>query len=522
MAGMRGLGRFKGGLVRRRVVFSGATLIGMIGGFGGTAAGVAEAKTCCDPHLIAMALPGRVPGGSTITGRVVVSCKVDHDTRVVLRSGSKAAVLPGWVTVKRGSAQAVFHGRTTVVASPTRAVLAARLGHTTKSRVLVVEAAGARLSGLALSSARATAGSTGTGTVFLSRPAAAPVTVALAATDPAVHLPHTVRVPAGRRSAHFAFRIGAVPATHNVTVTARLGRTTKTRVLVLEAAGARLSGLALSSARATAGSTGTGTVFLTRPAAAPVTVALAATDPAVHLPRAVRVPAGRRSGHFAFRIGAVPATHNVTVTARLDGTAKEVTLTVSPRSHAALDSVYLDKTRVLGGAPVTGTVRLTGPAAPGGQVVKLFYRGPARMPTTVRVPEGAASATFPINTERVTAEDQVAITASMAGVYRFPFLNVYPPIQVNQILGTWNVTYGSTAQIKIALNYPALTDTVVHLSNEPVNLFPDLPASITIPAGHAHYTVNTRVGRFHGDRSTTVNAWTEGGPTVSQTFYGTC
>src|SRR5438094_469500 len=75
-------------------------------------------------------------------------------------------------------------------------------------------------------------------------------------------------------------------------------------------------------------------------------------------------------------------------------------------------SLSLDPARVTGGAPVTGTVRLSGAAAAGGTRIDLMAvpASAATVPPDVSVPQGQDSATFAIRTQPVTTETEVRIT----------------------------------------------------------------------------------------------------------------
>src|SRR3954464_12503667 len=71
--------------------------------------------------------------------------------------------------------------------------------------------------------------------------------------------------------------------------------------------------------------------------------------------------------------------------------------TPAPSTSAALSSVKVSPTAVVGGTPVTGTVTLTAAAPTGGFTVALSSDDPAAatVPASVTVPAGATTATFP-------------------------------------------------------------------------------------------------------------------------------
>jgi len=96
--------------------------------------------------------------------------------------------------------------------------------------------------------------------------------------------------------------------------------------------------------------------------------------------------------------------------------------------NPVLPSVTVSPSTVAGGNPSTGTVTLSGSAPAGGVVVALSSSNPsvASVPGSVTVPEGAASATFPIATSAVTTSTSVTVSASYAGVTTTVTLTVSP------------------------------------------------------------------------------------------------
>src|SRR5213076_862677 len=84
-------------------------------------------------------------------------------------------------------------------------------------------------------------------------------------------------------------------------------------------------------------------------------------------------------------------------------------LSSSAPASVSLSSLTLNPTSVIGGVQSsTGTVTLSGPAPAGGARVALSTNnGAASVPSSVAVPAGATSATFPVNTSAVAASTTV-------------------------------------------------------------------------------------------------------------------
>ena len=94
---------------------------------------------------------------------------------------------------------------------------------------------------------------------------------------------------------------------------------------------------------------------------------------------------------------------------------------------AALSAVTVNPTQVVGGTPVTGTVRLTAAAPSGGFVVALSSDDPAAatVPASVTVPAGATSANFPITPFVVPNPQSSLIIGTAGAVTTYGIVTVY-------------------------------------------------------------------------------------------------
>ena len=132
---------------------------------------------------------------------------------------------------------------------------------------------------------------------------------------------------------------------------------------------------------------------------------------------------------------------NATITTTLRGTVGTFTVTVvNPGSIVSngktftlkprLIGLTLSASRVSGGQPVTGTVTLNGPAPTGGLAIALTSSDTSRatLPSSVTVPAGAASATFPVTTSAVTTTGGASIGANGAGGTLSVTLTVLAPL----------------------------------------------------------------------------------------------
>ena len=171
-----------------------------------------------------------------------------------------------------------------------------------------------------------------------------------------------------------------------------------------------------------------GTIQLTGAApAGGAAVALTSSDPtAFPLPATVTIPAGLATGTapFFFDAGTVTTPTTVTITATYDSASVTTTVTVEPTEVAA---VLIDPTTITGGQSPGTIVELNGPAPAGGTLVTLSSNSPAAsVPQSVTVPAGGSEAAFATNTQPVTANTVVTLTATLGGTSVSQHLTLTP------------------------------------------------------------------------------------------------
>src|SRR6185295_7425169 len=114
--------------------------------------------------------------------------------------------------------------------------------------------------------------------------------------------------------------------------------------------------------------------------------------PATTMPASVYISSGQRQVSFQIKTGAVTTTQTGTLTASYRGVNKTSPLTIQP---LAVSSLTLSRSAVGGGASVTATVTLNGPAPSSGAEVTLGDDIPAATtPSSVTVPAGTKTKTF--------------------------------------------------------------------------------------------------------------------------------
>src|SRR5215475_2962584 len=293
----------------------------------------------------------------------------------------------------------------------------------------------ATLSSLSLNPTSVTGGtqnSTGTVTLSSAAPAGGAV-VSLSSSNTAVaRTPASVTVAAGSTSATFTVTTSAVGTSTAITISAVYSGTTKTTTLTVNPAApppVTLSTLSLNPTTVTGGTqSSTGTVTLSGPApSGGAVVSLSSSNTgAARTPASVTVAAGTTSASFTVSTSAVISSTAVTISASYGGTSKTATLTVNPVPLPVLTSMTLSPTSVVGGLQSsTGTVRLSSAAPAGGARVALSSSNSAAgVPSSVTIPAGATSASFPVNTAIVLISTSSTITASYNNTSRSASLAV--------------------------------------------------------------------------------------------------
>ena len=177
-----------------------------------------------------------------------------------------------------------------------------------------------------------------------------------------------------------------------------------------------LSSVSVNPSSVTGGQSITGTVSMSGPApTGGASVSLSSVSSAASVPPTVTVPANVTSVNFSVSTAAMGATTMGNITASFSGVTKTVNVTIQP---AALMSVTLNPSNILGGSTAVGKVTLTGPAPAAGLVVTLTSSQSlqAKVPSKLIIPSGARSATFDVTTTSVSRKTVVTIAASFGGV----------------------------------------------------------------------------------------------------------
>ncbi|MDR3691571.1 MAG: PQQ-binding-like beta-propeller repeat protein [Fimbriimonas sp.] len=357
--------------------------------------------------------PTTIGAGGTSTGTVTLKSAAPTGGWAVAVSVGIPWLfsIPSTVTVPAGATSATF----AIVAKATGTTYTSGVyvsdGHSGANTALTV--AGNLISSLALNPTTIGGNGTSTGTVTLA--SVAPVggwLVNLSSGIPSiVSLPASVTVPSGAATVTFTISAKQTTSNYSSGIYATDGNSAKSATLSI--VGDRVTGLSLNPTTIGAGGVSTGTVTLAAPAPfGGWLVHVSAGVPwLVTLPATITVPAGATSTTFSITAKATGTAYTMGVYATDGNSSASATLTVSAN---LITQVSVSPTSVQGGIGATGAVTIASPAPPGGWLVNLSsgVPGTVGVPSSVVVPAGATSVTFPVTTKAVSSTLTVGIYAS--------------------------------------------------------------------------------------------------------------
>jgi uncharacterized repeat protein (TIGR03803 family) len=384
--------------------------------------------------------PTSFPNGHSTTGTVTLSAAAPSGGSVVALSDDNASVLnvPSSVTVPAGATTATFTATANnlFVLSNTLVTTTATLGNSTTQGTVTVTT-GIAVTSISLNPRTVTAGNSTTATVTIASPAPSGGNEVLISTNnnntaavETMKLPITVTVPAGQTSVSFSLGTNCETFSVVAPIYGQSGGATISTNLTVNAAsscGTTVSSVTLNPTSVTGGSSSTGTVTISpaAPSGGSV-VALNSNSSSASVPGSVTVPSGSTSATFTVTTTSVSSTTTAVITATLGSSSQQASLTITPASSVTLSSLTLNPTSVSGGNSSTGTVTLTGAAPSGGATVTLSSSNTsvATVPSSITVQAGNTSASFTVNTQRVSSNTNVAISGLYAGATKSATLTV--------------------------------------------------------------------------------------------------
>ncbi len=132
----------------------------------------------------------------------------------------------------------------------------------------------------------------------------------------------------------------------------------------------------------------------------------------VTIPNTINVPAGATQVEFPVTTSQVSSQLYVDVMASLGGVGQLGKVSITPSLQVTMNPLDFTPYQVVGGSPASAKVTLNAPAPAEGLVLTLISRHPsyASVPSSVTIPAGGTSATFPITTFTVPTDVEAAIS----------------------------------------------------------------------------------------------------------------
>lgn len=346
------------------------------------------------------------------------------------------------------------------------------------------------ISSLTISPDRVTGGASTTATVQIQGLAGPNTVVTLGQTGSPVTIPATIQIPQGQDSATFTIETGFVPANTSATISASLNGDQVTDTVFIE--NNSILSVTLSQTTVTGGALVTGQINLARPTGLTgLTVPLTNSNPGAGTitPASVFIAPGSTTGTFQIQTNPSASNEVLVVATNLTGyVQRQATLNIN--AIVISFSLSVAPPQLTGGAQATGTITLN-TASPINLTINLSSNDPvATFPngTTVVIPAGQVSRTFPIATGQTLTTRDVTISAELFGTTRTAPLRVFPPAVSSFVISPNVVLGGGSSTGTITLDQPAPAGgLIINLStNNP--LFVTHPASITIPGGASQGT----------------------------------
>ena len=463
----------------------------------GTLAGnQATASLTIDPAALASVsvLPASVTGGSAATGTVTLTGTAPSGGMAVsLASNNASVTVPASVTVQAGATSVTFSVSTAGVSATVVATLSATEGGTTANATLTVLTP--LLTGLSVSPNTVVGGNASTGTVTLAR--AAPsggVVVSLASMSASASVPSSVTVPGGALQATFVVTTTGVSSATPVTLSASLSGTTVTTSLELEPVA--LTGVSIAPSPVVGGTTAVGTVTLNGLApAGGVTVTLSSTSSDAPVPTSVTILAGNQTANFNTTTFAVAKPVTATISAALGSSSLSTQLAIQA---ASVSSVALSQGEVVSGSSsvVSGSVSVDATAGKAGDSVVLKSSSPSLVvPSSVKVANGATSASFMVRHLQVATTQTVTVTATFGGVAKTTTI-VLNPFEITGItLSPSSVLGGASSMGVLTLNAAPGSQTgalSIKLSSASKSITFPASSSVEVGATTAKFTVTSK------------------------------
>ena len=252
-----------------------------------------------------------------------------------------------------------------------------------------------------------------------------------------------------------------------------------------------------------AGSTGTVSISFTAPAGGRK-VNLSSSKPNfVSVPSSVTIPEGQSSTTFPITTQDYASAYDSIITANDGAVLQQASLVVQPLAITALSA---SPNPVSFGTACTGTVTIS-PAAPaGGLTVNLSSNTPyVGVPTSVVIPQGSTSTTFPITTKNYDANYTASIKASYSVSSKSTSLSVESTYLTGISANPNPVAFGAACTGTVTINQAAPAGGwTVNLSSN--TSYVGVPASVVVPQGSTGTTFPITTKNYNTNYTATIKA----------------
>jgi Abnormal spindle-like microcephaly-assoc'd, ASPM-SPD-2-Hydin len=459
----------------------------------------------------ASALSSVTCSSSSVAAPGTVSCSVNMTglspaggLEIQVTSSNPGVSTPTWVVVPAGASSAPFSAAVASGASGT-VTLQGTFNGVSKSVALQV---GSVLSSVSCSSGSLTGSGTDACSLTLSTGAASGgLNVSLSSNNSAVTVPASVIVPANCASVGFIATVSSVAIGQTVTLTATSGSVSRSFTLRLQAAvpTLRMSAASVLFGNVQVNTSSTQSVILTSTGTAAVTVNDVTLAGAGFTLLSASLPVTLSPGrtltlNVQFNpaaIGAATGQLTVTSNSTTNGTAVISLSGTGTAPPATLSMLSCSSGTITGAGTDECTVALTAAAPSAGLTVNLSTSNSVvKVPSTMTVPAGAASAGFTASVSSVPTAQAVTITASVGRMFTSYTLQLNATIlalSINPISvafgkvvvntpATQSITFASTGTAPVTINGITLTGTGFAMLGPalPVTLAPNQATTVDI------------------------------------------
>ena len=368
-------------------------------------------------------------GGGASTCTVGISTTAPSGGATIsLASNNSWLTVPRSVTVPAGATTASFSATAAVsIGSNQSATVTATLGNSSRTTTISLLAQ-TQVSGVVCNPTGVSSGAATTCSVTLSQAISTGSTISLASNSTLLSIPATLNIPAGSTTGNVTATAGTITSNSQALVTATLGASSQNTAVSLLSAPS-LSSLSCAPRKIAVGSTSSCTVSLTTSAGG-LYVNVTSSSPALAVPASVTVAQGASSSTFSVTALAADS-GNIVVTASYNGVSKTSGLTISrPSSHSqsagstgqvssASPKTHLKSIECGTGRMRTGSAGIcevqfdATPDSTTADVQLASSSESLRLPATIKIRSGQATARFRINAVPPVRDSAATITAQL-------------------------------------------------------------------------------------------------------------